>query len=283
MAEKVLHAFEAGRIQKIKLEDLVEKDGLGCKEYVRTELKRYSHDRGVEFVFQARDEKITYVGSVVCEQYEKSRRIKIDSLGLPFYRATLGPITFDEYDIGFLGNTCFAEAMGGAYQSRILEILEFFKKKDHEVYQKFINDIESIIKKAPLIFEAKLQKYFLKNESALKRFSRIEKVIFEYLTCENISSSFLLEGSSLGEFNPDNYNVKDIRLSSRQHVDFKNGSTKEEAAFIEWYKDYADQRGYRDLIEKSKNNWLKALQEWTREVESCLQENGFEKMGRLSK
>lgn len=270
-------------IQKITLEKLLKKEGLEFKEYLKNDLKRYAHDRSVEFVFQARARGIAYVGSVQCEQYEKSRKVKIDDLGLPYYRAILGPISFDEYDCGFLGNTCFAEAMGHAYQRRVLMILEHLKKKNHVVYQKFLDDVGVIVKKAPLILEAKLQQCFFHDASALKKFTRIEKVLFEYLTCEKMTSSFLLEGSYFGEFNADDFNVTTINLSSPQHVDFKNGSTKEEAAFIEWYREYACQRGYRDLVEKTKNNWLVALREWARRVECCLQEKGFKKVKQLTK
>jgi len=264
-------------IRKTSLEKILEIESLKNKEYL---VRKTGYDVNGDLIeaelrYKGCDGEIIYVGSQRFETTDKSQKICLDKEGLPYFKTSLGPITYRIYKKIFIDNTCFGAAMGGLNQQLLIETLKRVKKEKHPVYQEFKNYVNTLIKKAPKIKEAKDKKHYFNDESDLANYSELDLKIFEYLTAKDITFS-------RDDYNPNNYDVDDISLSQIQYVDFKTGSTKEEAAFILWYRNYMLSKGYEDKVEDQWSKSNKALKKWINKVSKRLEANGFKRIERFT-
>ena len=259
-------------LKKISLEEIARKKSLRNKEYLVREI---DNDTGgnlftAELQCKGSAKGIMYVSS---QRFRKDEREKVclDKEGLPYFEKTLGPITYQVYEEIFLGNTGLGSAMTHANQKLLREILRKIKKKKHPVYQEFRSYIGKLIKEAPKIKEALDKKYFFHDERGLANFSELDLEIFKYLTAKSIRALSR-------DYDPDNHYVKNIKLHQIQHVDFYTGSTKEEAAFMLWYRNYMSSKNYRNKIEDPWSKSSKALEEWVSKVSENLEAKGFRRV-----
>jgi len=156
-----------------------------------------------------------------------------------------------------------------------LAILSRFKSENHFVYKEFNAYLNELIKKVPQIKKAKDKKYFFNDTKYLDKFPDLDLKIYEYLTTKEISVSS-------DEYNPNNYGVNKIKLNDRQKVDFRIGSTKEEAAFILWYHNYMLSKNYEKKIEDPFKKESDKLCEWIAVEAKKLEKLEFKRVEQLS-
>jgi len=261
-------------IKTISLDEILGLEDLIKKEYL---IKTISKDdpREIELRYRGENKEVIYIGRKQFNNYKETKEILMDDEGLPYFKIVLGPIEYNIYEKIFLGNTDFGSAMGGLNQKLLLNIFNRIKKENHQIDRKFRDYIYELIKKAPEIKEALNKKYYFENEEALKEFSNLDLEIFKYLTAKNFTFRS-------GAYNPDNYCIDDINLNDEQKIDCFNGESKEEAAFIVWYRNYMKSKNYQAKIE---NPWIRssiALTEWINKIVKELESKSFKKVERLS-
>ncbi len=110
-----------------------------------------------------------------------SYEISFDKEGLPYRVVKYGERSeFKYYDSGFLGNTCFAEAMGNAHERRLKELYELLKGTEaKKLYRETLNTILKRVKsKKQKYIDATLKASFSDNQEDLQAFSSEELHIF---------------------------------------------------------------------------------------------------------
>lgn len=176
-------------IKKIPLEEILNRNSLRDKEYLVREIDLSCNNNLVtaELQCKAVDGNTIYVGSQRFSKIDadKSRKIYLDEEGLPYFKRSLGPVTYQIYEEIFIGNDGFAAAMGRENQNLLLKILKKVKEENHFVYQKFKEYIGQLIKKTPKIKEAKDKKHFFGDQTDLNKFPELDLKIFEYLAVED--------------------------------------------------------------------------------------------------
>ncbi|MEA3378297.1 MAG: hypothetical protein U9Q69_01535 [Nanoarchaeota archaeon] len=261
------------KLKIILLDKILKMKNLGGKKYRIREIRFDCWDRLIEAQVECMGSKktLSYMALQEFNTYNIARKVCIDTEGLPYFEYTLGPINYQCYDELFYHNTGFACAMGEMHQKAVFKVLKIMKSKNHPIYLKFRECVKGVIKKAPEILEARVKASFFDDESRLGEFSDLDLTIFKYLTVKKI----VLRGDG---FNPNDYEIDNIRLEDKQNANYCAGHTKEEAAFINWYREYILSKDYKAKIENEFKKSSEALIAWLKLTADDLEKKGFEKI-----
>ncbi|MBI4919260.1 hypothetical protein HY837_04970 [archaeon] len=264
-------------IKEVYFEDLLKQEGE--KSYT---VKDKNNSRNSKLIAKVVDGDDTYVSErpIYLKWPHPSYAIKFDEEGLPYRAVKYGNRDeFKYYDSGFLGNTCFAEAMGNAHEGRIEELYDLLNGTEaKKIYRKTLNTIIRRVKsKKQKYIDATLKASFSDNQEELLEFSNEELRIF---------------GALYG------YELLNGKIWNRQLKFYSKSSTDQE--YSEWslpkgfldkprrtdsaaffkiaYTIFLRNKGYRKKVEEAEKKNEKEYNDFFKSQVRNLEERGFKQV-----
>ncbi|MBI2565031.1 hypothetical protein HYV79_03530 [Candidatus Woesearchaeota archaeon] len=254
-------------IEKIVWNELMEKKGK--KSYII----RKEYDYLITLSAKVVPNTKTFVSKKTVYQYSNSDDIDFDELGRPFYWLNYGKIRFPYYSESFLGNTCFAEGMGNAYDGRLEQIYTLLKLHSCSkiVFEGIHQIVEDVISKSQKIKEATIKAVYGDQEDLLK-YDYSELDIFTGLFVEDYGHFSLSENKKkyLRNSLPEKFSEKPKINEINKHDLFK-----------EVFPSYLIKNDYKKKIKESEKRNEEEYKSYIKKIIQDLEKRGFKLVDRL--
>ncbi len=253
-------------IENIKWREILQKKGK--KQF--SVAKKDSHY--IELVAKVEKKEDTYLAKTTISKLLPKGTFFIDELLRPYHLVGFSEERlFPHYDSEFLGNTCYAEAMGNGYDSRLDDLYEFYVRlldgKSKKLFDALDELVQETISSSESIKQAALKAKYGNNQSELLNFPWYTLRIFEKLCTEK--GFYIKREGTYSEYSlPDEFLKEPKKLNEKD-------------LFKLTFSSYLQKNNYRQKIEESKKKLDEEYQLFVNETFKSLKALGFEEVNNL--